>query len=191
MKLKCNQIILSSHAQFRLAERAPNIKPYRARSRIQRRITEEQKRGITPDWDGAVQVKFKKFPALWAICYPMLVGGWAVATIFREGWIDDMEECKKYGITAEESSDQTVCEMAVQHYGPEEQTIQALEELSELQQALFKVRRRRESNVPEEIADVRIMLKQLEIIYGCKEEVRQFYIVKLDRLRKKIEGDAS
>ena len=191
MKLKCNRIVFTDHASCRLGTRCPGMKLGTARSKIQHKIAEAQRRGVKTDWDGAVQIKFWQVPALWAICYPMLVGGWAVATIFREGWIDDMEECKKYGITAEESSDQTVCEMAVQHYGPEEQTIQALEELSELQQALFKVRRRRESNVPEEIADVRIMLKQLEIIYGCKEEVRQFYIVKLDRLRKKIEGDAS
>ena len=101
MKLKCNQIILSSHAQFRLCERAPYLRTGRARSRIQRRIAEEQRRGIQTDWDGAVHVMFSA--GVWAVCYALLEGGWAVATIFREGWIDDMEECEKYGIVAEET----------------------------------------------------------------------------------------
>ena len=81
MKLKCNQIILSSHAQFRLTERAPHIRPSRARSRIQRRITEEQKRGIQTDFDGAVHVRFDE--CLFAVLYANAYGGWMVKTIYR------------------------------------------------------------------------------------------------------------
>ena len=103
MKLKCNQIIISSHAKGRLSTRCPGMKMGTARSKIQHKIAEAQRRGVKTDWDGAVQIKFWKVPALWAICYALLEGGWAVATIFREGWIDDMEECEKYGIVAEET----------------------------------------------------------------------------------------
>ena len=103
MKLKCNQIILSDHAKERLSTRCPGMKLGTARSKIQHKIAEAQRRGVKTDWDGAVHVKFWKVPALWAVCYALLEGGWAVATIFREGWIDDMEECEKYGIVAEET----------------------------------------------------------------------------------------
>ena len=81
MKLKCNQVILSDHAQLRLCERAPKIRPGRARSRIQRRIAEEQRRGIQTDWDGAVHVMFSA--GVWAVCYANAYGGWWVRTIYR------------------------------------------------------------------------------------------------------------
>ena len=102
MKLKCNQIIISSHAKGRLSTRCPGMKMGTARSKIQHKIAEAQRRGVKTDWDGAVQIKFWKVPALWAICYALLEGGWAVTTIFREGWIDDMEECERYGLKTEE-----------------------------------------------------------------------------------------
>ena len=80
MKLKCNQVILSSHAQFRLCERAPKIRHSRARSRIQRRIAEEQRRGITTDWDGAVHVRVEG--DLWVVLYANAYGGWIVKTVY-------------------------------------------------------------------------------------------------------------
>ena len=80
VKLKCNQVILSEHAAFRLSQRAPKIRPYRARSRIQHRIAEEQKRGIAPDWDGAVHVMFA--PGVWAVCHAAICGGWYVKTVY-------------------------------------------------------------------------------------------------------------
>ena len=102
MKLKCNRISFTDHAKDRLGTRCPGMKMGTARSKIQHKIAEAQRKGVKTDWDGAVQIRFWRVPVLWAVCYALLEGGWAVATIFREGWIDDMEECEKYGIKTEE-----------------------------------------------------------------------------------------
>jgi hypothetical protein len=44
--------------------------------------------------------------------------------------------------------------------------------------------------IPEEIADVRIMLDQLELIYGCEAQVEEWRTKKLNRLAKRVEGEA-
>ena len=49
------------------------------------------------------------------------------------------------------------------YYGKEHQTIKAIEELAELIQALAKGDI---ENIKEEIADVRVMLEQIEYLYG-------------------------
>ena len=51
--------------------------------------------------------------------------------------------------------------------GKEHQTIKAIEELAELIQALAKGDI---ENIKEEIADVRIMLEQIEYLYGISED---------------------
>lgn len=60
-----------------------------------------------------------------------------------------------------------VLEKAIEKYGPEHQTIVAIEELSELQKELTKALRGKlnEQHLMEEIADVEIMLEQIRMIY--------------------------
>ena len=53
------------------------------------------------------------------------------------------------------------------HYGKKHQTIKAIEELAELIQALAKGDI---ENIKEEIADVRVMLEQIEYLYGISED---------------------
>ena len=53
------------------------------------------------------------------------------------------------------------------YYGKEHQTIKAIEELAELIQALAKGDI---ENIKEEIADVRVMLEQLEYLYGISDD---------------------
>lgn len=64
----------------------------------------------------------------------------------------------------------------------------AIEEMSELITELARHRRGRgkRAHVAEEIADARIMLEQLEIIYGCREEVSGYRRVKLERLERRL-----
>lgn len=71
----------------------------------------------------------------------------------------------------------------IEKFGKEAQTIVAIEELSELQKALCKCLRGEDnfSNVIEEIADVKIMLEQLELIYDCDLLVIQEMAKKLQR----------
>ena len=53
------------------------------------------------------------------------------------------------------------------YYGKEHQTIKAIEELAELIQALAKGDI---ENIKEEIADVRVMLEQIEYLYGVSDD---------------------
>lgn len=58
-------------------------------------------------------------------------------------------------------------------FGTDIQLIIAIEEMSELTKELTKTIRGydRQVNIIEEIADVRIMIEQLELIFNCHDEV--------------------
>jgi hypothetical protein len=77
------------------------------------------------------------------------------------------------------------------------QVVIAIEELSELQKALCKYMRNRESSrfddsykhtIGEEIADVEIMCDQLRMYFGCTETVREYRKQKINRLEERIWG---
>ena len=74
--------------------------------------------------------------------------------------------------------------MALDTWGPVDQTVVANEELAELQQALCKSLRGcdNKDNIAEEIADVRIMLAQMTMLHDCAELVRSWQNKKLARL---------
>ena len=73
---------------------------------------------------------------------------------------------------------------AIQKYGQSAQQFKAIEELSELIRAL--ARADDPENIAEEMADVRIMLDQLEIIVHNREQVRKYELEKLKRLSERI-----
>lgn len=72
----------------------------------------------------------------------------------------------------------------VEKNGMEHQIMKAVEEMAELTKALCDHRQRRcyTVNVAEEIADVRIMLEQLELILGCGKDVDREMHHKIARL---------
>lgn len=83
-----------------------------------------------------------------------------------------------------------IIRLAVKTYGNEAQTKMLFEEMAELQNALCKLSRGRDTadHVCEEIADVMIMCFQMAQIYGTKqvEQWAQHKIVRLnERLNKK------
>lgn len=80
-----------------------------------------------------------------------------------------------------------VCAAAVETFGEEPQMRQAVEEMAELIVAINHKIRGRESNIPEEIADVEIMLEQLKIIEGCDAEVERIKRLKIERLQRRME----
>ena len=59
-----------------------------------------------------------------------------------------------------------VCKKAIDTFGVANQQLKAVEELSELIQAIMKALEGDKHNVEEEIADVEIMLTQLKIMYN-------------------------
>ena len=73
---------------------------------------------------------------------------------------------------------------AIEKYGRGAQRDKAIEELSELIRAL--ARADDPENVAEEMADVRIMLDQLEIIFGNGQKVARWEIMKLRRLDQRV-----
>lgn len=73
---------------------------------------------------------------------------------------------------------------AVDHYGRGPQRDKAIEELSELIRALARCDG--PENIAEEMADVRIMLDQLEIIFGNHDKVREQEYIKLTRLNERV-----
>lgn len=75
-----------------------------------------------------------------------------------------------------------IFETAINVYGVISQENMAIEECAELIQAINKKHRGMEHNIPEEIADVEIMLEQLKIANECHEEVEAIRKEKVDRL---------
>ena len=76
---------------------------------------------------------------------------------------------------------------AIYTYGENSQIWMAIEEMSELSNALAKYRRGRvtREDVCEEIADVAIMIIQLSKIFG-QDDISDYLESKLDRLNKRL-----
>lgn len=79
-----------------------------------------------------------------------------------------------------------ILEEAIVTFGANQQVAKAMEELSELIRALA---RQDGQNIIEEVADVRIMLEQLEMIFDIRWEVRQEMDEKIRRLEARLHGD--
>lgn len=85
-----------------------------------------------------------------------------------------------------------IMERAIATYGVDKQVDVAIEEMSELTKALLKFRRGGWGEcsasfldaIREEMADVSIMLSQLELIYG---DVSDIEIEKLERLERRLD----
>lgn len=77
---------------------------------------------------------------------------------------------------------------AIDTFGEQNQIIVAIEELSELQKELCKLLRGQYhiTNMSEEMADVEIMLEQLKVIFGNRENVDNWKPTKLLRLRLRV-----
>lgn len=85
--------------------------------------------------------------------------------------------------------DINVMKSAIDNYGPRLQTVVAIEELSELQKELTKFLRGggNKKNLTEEMADVLIMVTQLQLIYHVgDEDIREVMDYKLKRLEERI-----
>ncbi len=107
-------------------------------------------------------------------------------------WLEEKENIKsKYSKRNSrqiyKSNKDEVVFKAIKIFGEDMQKIVAMEELAELQQALSKDLRGKDHNVEEEIADVYIMLMQLELMYDRKK-IGEWIDKKIDRLDKRLRG---
>ena len=80
----------------------------------------------------------------------------------------------------------TILKKAIEQYGIGLQRDKAIEELSELIRALARCDDK--ENIAEEMADVRIMLDQLELIFDNHDRVRQYEYQKLMRLNERVKA---
>lgn len=81
-----------------------------------------------------------------------------------------------------------ICRAALEAFGAGPQVMMAIEEMSELTKELCKNGRGQENttHIAEEIADVEIMLQQMEILFDCAGQVEKFRRYKLNRLTGRI-----
>lgn len=80
----------------------------------------------------------------------------------------------------------------IDKFGVEKQIIVAIEELSELQKALCKYLRGKGDNlsISEEMADVQIMLEQLEFIFSNTQSIENIKELKIRRTEERyLQGD--
>ena len=87
-----------------------------------------------------------------------------------------------------------ILQKAIDTYGRNTQVDICIEEMSKLTKALIKDRRHNGINtedwfnIAEEIADVKIMLEQMEITFKCKDRVSEQIDYKLNRLGERLKS---
>lgn len=75
-----------------------------------------------------------------------------------------------------------------EYYGYEHQKLKAVEEMSELTAAIS---RKSEIGIIEEIADVQIMMEQLQLLCSGTAEVNRIRKIKIDRQLKRMEDEGN
>ncbi|AAO36637.1 nucleoside triphosphate pyrophosphohydrolase (endogenous virus) [Clostridium phage phiCTC2B] len=88
-------------------------------------------------------------------------------------------------------SNKEIYKKAISKYGLYAQIDMVFEEMSELQKELCKFKRGKSniSNIAEEIADVKIMLEQMELAFDIKDKVKFEKDLKIKRLEERIEEE--
>lgn len=82
----------------------------------------------------------------------------------------------------------------INHYGHESQKAMLFEEMAELQKEVCKELRGKGDiqHIAEELADVYIMIQQMQLIYGITDEkIEQVVQKKIERTLDVIEGECS
>lgn len=106
---------------------------------------------------------------------------------YGTGWAAFAHPFKASRLDAEDR--ETLC-AALGKWGADAQTVMVFEEMAELQKALCKHERGADNRdaIAEEIADVRIMLDQMELLHDCGGLCAKYREEKMDRLRRRVRG---
>lgn len=80
-----------------------------------------------------------------------------------------------------------ILKKAIETWGNESQIELMIEEMSELTQAIQKNKRGKDNldNIHEEIADVSLMIEQMNMIFD-KSEINKWKELKIERLKKRL-----
>lgn len=98
-----------------------------------------------------------------------------------------MQEFRKNREREQQTPESEIFKSAVYWYGKEAQTDMMIEEMAELTKEILNERRGRDHNIAEEMADVKIMLAQMEIIFQNAGEVEQKFREKVARLDRRLQ----
>ena len=85
-------------------------------------------------------------------------------------------------------------QLFINYFGEKYQKVLLFEEMSELQKEICKdIRNKRNiEHIAEELADVYIMLQQMQLIYGITDEqIEQVVQEKIERTLDRIEGECN
>lgn len=107
-----------------------------------------------------------------------------------------MDDCPiRTGCDSKTEERDVVFRRCICDYGTQPQVDVAIEEMSELTKALLKWRRAKgaeltkaREDIIDEIADVRIMCRQMEILFQAEWEVERRIDFKVDRQRKRLDS---
>lgn len=101
----------------------------------------------------------------------------------------EMVKADKEGRSVVLPSEDAVFRQALEIYGPQHQTMMALEEMAELAKELCKASRGlgNVEHIAEEIADVQITLEQMIILHQCRGLVERIRAEKVKRLLERME----
>lgn len=82
----------------------------------------------------------------------------------------------------------SICKEAIAAFGAKNQIKKCIEELGELSVALAHYEDGKDTldHVAEEIADMEIMLQQMQLLFRCQSVVEAHRVNKMHRLREKI-----
>lgn len=113
-----------------------------------------------------------------------------------DGTVELLEEASETISRLEDSEKRDVVyRRCICEYGTQPQVDVAIEEMSELTKALLKWRRAKgaeltkaREDIIDEIADVRIMCRQMEILFQAELEVERRIDFKVDRQRKRLDA---
>lgn len=107
-------------------------------------------------------------------------------------WIEEKEKLESKNNCSRGAKKKTVktfreevIEKALKKNGIDMQLTVAIEELGELIQAICKYKRGEEHNTEEEIADVKIIIEELETIFN-KDKIRTWMNKKIERLEERL-----
>lgn len=101
------------------------------------------------------------------------------------------EYCPHCGVKMDAILDSNqICNLALEKYGYEKQITMVFEEMSELQKELCRFLRGKNNinAIAEEMADVQIMLQQMNCLFECADLVSDYKMNKLRRLEEHLNG---
>lgn len=112
-----------------------------------------------------------------------------------EGTVELLEEAAEHIDRLSNADDRDVVfRRCICTYGTAPQMDMAIEEMSELTKALLKWRRARGADltkardcIVDELADVRIMCRQMEILFQCEDEVERRIDFKVQRQSRRLD----